>query len=353
MPMKIKYWNSFSVTNTSQNEAKLTYIRLNCQTPCPPRGAVPVNQGCSRRLFHSQHPDRLRSWLRPFQLCQTKDLANSEDCSSRKLVIPVNGIPFTAKRMVFCALLTVVLCVEPGISRARLYNVNTGRFQTMDTYQGNNEDPLSLHKYLYCQADPVNGVDPNGHITVKCLTPRPLITVTGSYEIDWQFTLDKVPPEDGYIVQEIPIKQDRKDGPFTKHYWEAWFIPGANGGSPPSVTDHWRMGPSIAEKGTGSEHSKIKYYFKRNTGDLGDYRTPPAKPDPKTGWQPGDGHNWSIDLPWTDDPKNVRPWWDGPSDNGETDAYVDLDTAWEVDPGSIPSVKFENIDVTPLSIFGE
>ena len=38
-------WDSFSVTNTSQNEAKITYVRLNTQTPCPPRSAVPVNQG--------------------------------------------------------------------------------------------------------------------------------------------------------------------------------------------------------------------------------------------------------------------------------------------------------------------
>ena len=49
---------------------KLAYIRLNRQTPCPPRGAVPVNQGCCRRLFHSQQPDRLRSWRRPSQLCR-------------------------------------------------------------------------------------------------------------------------------------------------------------------------------------------------------------------------------------------------------------------------------------------
>ena len=161
--MRIERWNGFSVTNASSLEAQIAYIRLNSQTPCPPRGAVPVNQGCSRRLFHSQHPDRLRSWLRPSQLCQTKDFANSEDCSSQKLVIPVNGIPLTAKRMFFCALLTVALCVEPGISRARLYNVNTGRFQTMDTYEGNNEDPLSLHKYLYGWDNPVNNTDPSGH----------------------------------------------------------------------------------------------------------------------------------------------------------------------------------------------
>jgi peptidyl-Lys metalloendopeptidase len=33
----------------------------------------------------------------------------------------------------------------------------------MDTYQGDNEDPLSLHKYLYCEGNPVNGTDPTGH----------------------------------------------------------------------------------------------------------------------------------------------------------------------------------------------
>jgi RHS repeat-associated protein len=82
MPGEMKRWDGFSVTNASQNEAKLTYVRLNRQTPCPPRGAacravavlrrlIPVNQECCRRLFHSQHPDRFRSWLRPSQLCQS------------------------------------------------------------------------------------------------------------------------------------------------------------------------------------------------------------------------------------------------------------------------------------------
>ena len=48
-------------------------------------------------------------------------------------------------------------------NRARYLNTSTGRFWTMDTYQGNNEDPLSLHKYLYAADDPVNMVDPLGH----------------------------------------------------------------------------------------------------------------------------------------------------------------------------------------------
>jgi hypothetical protein len=54
-----KRWGSFSARNISQSEAKIAYIRLNTQTPCPPRGAVPVNRGCCGRLFHSQHPHRL------------------------------------------------------------------------------------------------------------------------------------------------------------------------------------------------------------------------------------------------------------------------------------------------------
>jgi RHS repeat-associated protein len=46
--------------------------------------------------------------------------------------------------------------------RARYYQPDTGRFWTMDTFEGNNEDPLSLHKYLYAQDDPVDNVDPLG-----------------------------------------------------------------------------------------------------------------------------------------------------------------------------------------------
>lgn len=47
--------------------------------------------------------------------------------------------------------------------RARYYAPGTGRFWAMDMYQGNNEDPLSLHKYLYCQGNPVDNTDPSGN----------------------------------------------------------------------------------------------------------------------------------------------------------------------------------------------
>jgi len=47
--------------------------------------------------------------------------------------------------------------------RARYMNPGDGRFWTMDSYEGDNEDPLSLHKYLYGRDNPVDNVDPSGH----------------------------------------------------------------------------------------------------------------------------------------------------------------------------------------------
>lgn len=50
--------------------------------------------------------------------------------------------------------------------RARYYDQNIGRFNRMDPFGGNRQDPQSLHKYLYCHANPVNNVDPSGRVTI-------------------------------------------------------------------------------------------------------------------------------------------------------------------------------------------
>jgi RHS repeat-associated protein len=47
--------------------------------------------------------------------------------------------------------------------RARYYAPTTGRFTQQDTYMGNSADPVSLHKYLYANANPVTYTDPTGH----------------------------------------------------------------------------------------------------------------------------------------------------------------------------------------------
>ena len=51
--------------------------------------------------------------------------------------------------------------------RARYLNTDTGRFHTQDTYEGNKNEPLSLHKYLYANGNPVMMTDPSGRFGLE------------------------------------------------------------------------------------------------------------------------------------------------------------------------------------------
>ncbi|MCC7114261.1 MAG: PASTA domain-containing protein [Burkholderiales bacterium] len=48
--------------------------------------------------------------------------------------------------------------------RARAYDPTLGRFLTRDPFGGDPDAPLSLHRYQYANADPVNHVDPDGRM---------------------------------------------------------------------------------------------------------------------------------------------------------------------------------------------
>ncbi len=50
--------------------------------------------------------------------------------------------------------------------RARYLNPSSGRFWTQDSFAGSRYDPISLHKYLYADADPVNRLDPSGQFSL-------------------------------------------------------------------------------------------------------------------------------------------------------------------------------------------
>ena len=47
--------------------------------------------------------------------------------------------------------------------RARYYDASKGRFQTMDSFEGNADEPLSLQKYTYCANSPIDYIDPTGN----------------------------------------------------------------------------------------------------------------------------------------------------------------------------------------------
>jgi hypothetical protein len=45
-------------------------------------------------------------------------------------------------------------------------NPESGRFVSTDPFSGFKYDPISLHKYLYANAEPVSKIDPSGEMTI-------------------------------------------------------------------------------------------------------------------------------------------------------------------------------------------
>jgi RHS repeat-associated protein len=63
-------------------------------------------------------------------------------------------------------------------NRARYYDQRLGRFWTMDDAEGENRDPISLHKYLYANINPVNNTDPSGHDSIAEFNAAAAVVIT-------------------------------------------------------------------------------------------------------------------------------------------------------------------------------
>jgi hypothetical protein len=69
-------------------------------------------------------------------------------------------------RTLLASVLAAAVLLVPRSAAARWLNPNTGRFQTMDSYERSQADPQSLHKYTYAYNSPINNTDPSGHETL-------------------------------------------------------------------------------------------------------------------------------------------------------------------------------------------
>jgi len=74
--------------------------------------------------------------------------------------------------------------------RARYYAPQDGRFLSRDTWDGDYTRPLSLNRWGYVEGNPVNAVDPSGHITIdNAENAEVLVNGLKTYnvflEVDW------------------------------------------------------------------------------------------------------------------------------------------------------------------------
>jgi RHS repeat-associated protein len=103
--------------------------------------------------------------------------------------------------------------------RARYMDTDSGRFWGMDSWEGFSIQPKSLHKYLYCEANPINEIDPSGKsIAVGGLTELNMASVIQGILAGMSATLMIID-----IVKKVLDKPIRLN-----HYTWSGFLPSIN-----------------------------------------------------------------------------------------------------------------------------
>ena len=103
---------------------------------------------------------------------------------------------------------------------ARYYNPTTARFLSQDTYTGSASVPWTQHLYAYCNNNPVNMVDPTGHMAGRPCTVN--INDGGSGLSSYELMKRSVTPEPQTASAQQPqteplsdIPEDDNTGTFT------------------------------------------------------------------------------------------------------------------------------------------
>ena len=169
------------------------------------------------------------------------------------------------KRIVLGALLAMALVLAPGVSQARWMNANTGRFQTVDPYEGDQEDPQSLHRYTYAADNPVDNIDPSGNDIGEALTVIDVGGIIGQNRLP---SLSLFGPN-SLVIATVDVHFDRLGSLFGKAWHHAYLLLHQLG----RPTIGFRGGPSI-QGGHG-------YLTEAGSGQVFDSSFPdyPTKPE--------------------------------------------------------------------------
>lgn len=71
--------------------------------------------------------------------------------------------------------------VDGYYNRARYYDPNTGRFASVDPFAGYNNQPITLHDYLYARNNPVIYIDPSGELAFIAYITTLQFSLNGEY----------------------------------------------------------------------------------------------------------------------------------------------------------------------------
>jgi RHS repeat-associated protein len=110
-------------------------------------------------------------------------------------------------------------------NRARYLEVNRGRFWTQDEFEGVNEDPQSLHKYLYAHNDPVNKLDPSGQRILAVVALTALILAGAAI-----YSAGVIAPVRDPIKNAVFVTQAGVDNAEYELYWQFVNLLAAVGG---------------------------------------------------------------------------------------------------------------------------
>ncbi len=100
---------------------------------------------------------------------------------------------------------------DPALSlyynRARYLNTTTGRFSVMDSFEGNDDDPASLHKYVYTEDNPVDNTDSDGNQIDDIAASLSVMDSLNAISLpNFNAILASVKPENLYIRAFAPWK---------------------------------------------------------------------------------------------------------------------------------------------------